>query len=245
MKRRHLCFLLLVVVGFMLGGCGWLWPPVAPTLVAIPDAGHPLDKDHGLFVAFSFSEEASSVRFNAGDASEVEVYSNVPGQFLTTHVYNFTGTEIPSPSETVSRVYRATASANGRTAFADVTLINQAPTVYPAFSATGCPATGFEWKQVVYYDARLRYHGCNGGTGSAESVTGAFDPDGDLLEWFRWTITGPTKTGDGRLYYAVFDVHGLNITGQQVNTSDYDDEDAALAILIVGVGADTLAGAQA
>ncbi len=63
---------------------------------------------------------------------------------------------------------------------------NQSPVAYPPFTTT----MDFSSGSRVDYDLRYRSHGCDT-AGAPTNVTGAYDPDGDELEYrinCKWTV---------------------------------------------------------
>jgi len=75
------------------------------------------------------------------------------------------------------------------------------------------------WREITPIDLRLRLHGCDS-TGLPLWKTGAFDPDGDLLEyWIQ--ITGPNNVG-ALVKYSVFDVDGNRIDGRWLPVDYFD-----------------------
>lgn len=89
-----------------------------------------------------------------------------------------------------------------------------------------------QWRQLTSIDLRHRFHGCDT-DGNPTSQSGAFDPDGDLLE-FRVTAGGPDADGEPTAY-AIFDDDGNRIDGRWLPTdyfpvypSDRTDPDSPL-----------------
>ena len=236
--RRFLALAILVLTLAALSGCG-LWPQLTAVLTARPAEGHPSPSSGELRVEFSFSEDSNRLFFDPGNGSSSQVYAARTGQPFCSHIYRFRGDEIPDASGRTTCVYRATATANGRRAYADVTLYNTVPTVFLPEIGTG--SGGFTWWGAVYYYAGfIRHYDCS----SHESWdSGAVDPDNDPIASYRWIVTGPDKNRE-TVFYAVWDTHGRNITGQLVLVADYASDEAGRAIVVIGLGAPTLEEAQ-
>ena len=76
-----------------------------------------------------------------------------------------------------------------------IVVSNQIPVVYPPLVV----ATSLTTRSPVTIDVRYRVQGCDA-SGASTGVTGAFDPDGDLLEYrfgCRWSVF--EKGGDERI----------------------------------------------
>jgi|GEM_PF-3049347 len=76
-----------------------------------------------------------------------------------------------------------------------------------------------QWREVTPIDLRHRLHGCNS-TGGPLWQTGAYDPDGDSLEYFI-KVTGPDDKG-GWCAYSVFDKRGNRVDGRWIPADHFD-----------------------
>lgn len=84
--------------------------------------------------------------------------------------------------------------------------VNAPPIAFePIFTGTG------SWREFTTIDLRHRLHGCDSG-GDWIWQTGAYDPDGDLLEYYV-KATGPDNQGNTTTY-AIFDVDGNRVDGR-------------------------------
>ena len=92
--------------------------------------------------------------------------------------------------------------------------VNAAPLAFEPF-VTGTGA----WRELTGLDLRHRLHGCNS-SGDWIWQTGAYDPDGDLLE-YSIKVTGPNNQGNTTAY-AVFDVDGNRIDGRWLPVEYFD-----------------------
>lgn len=189
--------LMLLALLATLSGCTWFTgsqtgPPLA--VVASPTSGHPSATAGGLLVTFRCSGGTGTYSFEPGDGSEGLVFED--GTF--TYLYAVGGT------------HAAVVSSGGRSKTIQIKVINQAPIVYPAFTASF-----FDWMDKVVLDGRYRLHGCL--NGAPVTATGARDYDGDPLT-YEWIVTGPDKDGQ-TVSYTVFDLQRNNITGQRSTNS--------------------------
>jgi len=84
--------------------------------------------------------------------------------------------------------------------------LNAPPEAHPPF----VQGNG-EWGEIMKIDVRYREHGCDAG-GAPTLVTGVFDPDNELLEfWFE--VVGPNRDGQ-TIPYAVSDNIGRRVDGK-------------------------------
>jgi hypothetical protein len=71
---------------------------------------------------------------------------------------------------------------------------------------------------AVKLDLRHRVHGCDA-NGAATDETGAYDPEGDVVEYSA-TCTGPSPDGLSVIPYTVYNEHGVQIDSAWIKNGD-------------------------
>ena len=199
MKGRVILLLGIVAILLLVAGCGFLTNQ-DPLTMNMEARGHsfgtslalyPRADEGGVLVTFRLSG-ASEYEINYGDGSPDE--TSALGVFH--HTYTRAGT------------FTVEARSGARYVVGHVTVVDHAPEAYPGFLATSC-----QWMNKMIVDLRYREHGCH--NGAPVGVSGAYDIDGDELQ-YQLTVTGPGRNGD-QVKYAVFTPDRVAANGKFVS----------------------------
>ena len=95
---------------------------------------------------------------------------------------------------------------------------NNPPVARAPFLYGGVSSSTTYIGDAVKLDLRHRVHGCDA-SGAATDETGAYDPEGDVIE-YAVKCEGPSPDGLSRIPYTVFNEQGAQIDGDWVKNGD-------------------------